>query len=165
MCRMWAHLFPNNGSQINGGYGQYTCGPTGKAKCERGDPTNVTLIDSPRDTARLLVLSPTAIVGMGNGTAQLSSDGGRTWQRSPGEHEQDVSAHMREVLQTPLCCDLLANQQVNTVSCVMCRCIIRTFPLLTVRTSWMWIPTSTQQAAAPRPTRPTACCFRPSQLQ
>jgi hypothetical protein len=95
---MWAHLARKNGSIYPGGFGQYTCGPTGKDKCERGDPTNVTLIDCPRDTARLLVLSPTAIVGMGNGTAQLSSDGGRTWQRSPGDYKQDVSVANAAVL-------------------------------------------------------------------
>ena len=72
------------GTQIPG-----TCGDKGSAACTRGEP-GVTMMGSPRSSAAILALSPTAIVGMANDTAQVSTDGGRSWSRYPGEDRADV---------------------------------------------------------------------------
>jgi hypothetical protein len=72
------------GTQIPG-----TCGDQGSAPCTRGEP-GVTMMSSPRSSAAILALSPTAIVSMANDTAQVSTDGGRTWSRYPGEDRADI---------------------------------------------------------------------------
>lgn len=72
------------GTQIPG-----TCGDQGSAPCTRGEP-GVTMLSSPRSSAAILALSPTAVVGMANDTAQVSTDGGRSWSRYPGEDRADI---------------------------------------------------------------------------
>ena len=66
-----------------------TCGDKGSKPCVRGEP-GVTMMDCPAQSPRLLVLSPTAVVAMGNDTAQTSTDGGRSFSRYPGEDRADV---------------------------------------------------------------------------
>eukprot|EP01052_Picozoa_sp_SAG31_P020136 SAG31_NODE_1500_length_8090_cov_10.522588_13_plen_112_part_01 len=63
----WGKL-DSKGMQIKG-----TCGDQGSKPCSRGEP-GVTMLQSPRSSAALLVLSPTAVVAMGNDTAQISVD-------------------------------------------------------------------------------------------
>ena len=72
------------GTQIPG-----TCGDAGSKPCTRGEP-GVTALSCARSSAQILVLSPTAVVSMANDTAQISSDGGVSWSRYPGEDRADI---------------------------------------------------------------------------
>lgn len=79
----WGKL-DSKGVQIPG-----TCGDAGSKPCTRGEP-EVVMMDCPRSSAAILALSPTAVVSMANDTAQVSTDGGRSWSRYPGEDRADI---------------------------------------------------------------------------
>ena len=60
-----------------------TCGDKGSPPCHRGEP-GVSMLSCPGSSPRLMVLGPTAVVAMGNESAQTSTDGGRSWHRYAG---------------------------------------------------------------------------------
>ena len=54
---------------------------------QRGDP-GAELIISPRQSPGLLALSASMVLCSANDTTQISTDGGRSWERSPGHDVQ-----------------------------------------------------------------------------